>query len=190
MRMSNFTQKAILHTFGSMLERMPFDKITVSALVKECGVSHNTFYYHYQDIYQLLDVWLREALTRYLQPNPETNWQENTKALLHACQEMPKTVYHIFNSISRDRLERFVFASTNDVFYQYVESQAEGKDVSQEQMQHVANVCRFSFFGYFLKFLWDNMEDDIDKSVDTLSDLFTGLVKQVIEHSDNEAKLS
>ena len=103
---------------------------------------------------------------------------------------MPKTVYHIFNSISRDRLERFVFASTNDVFYQFVQRQAEGREISPQQLEHVANVCRFSFFGYFLKFLWDNMDDDIDKSVDSLSDLFTGLVKQVIEHLENEEKLS
>ena len=60
--MALLTQKAILSTFEEMLEEMPFDKITVSALVRRCGVSSNTFYYHYQDIYDLLDVWMSTRL--------------------------------------------------------------------------------------------------------------------------------
>ena len=38
-----------------MLAEMPFYKITVSALVKRAGISPNTFYYHYEDIYDLLE---------------------------------------------------------------------------------------------------------------------------------------
>ena len=60
--MALLTQKAILMTFEEMLEEMPFDKITVSALVRRCGVSSNTFYYHYQDIYDFLDVWMSTRL--------------------------------------------------------------------------------------------------------------------------------
>lgn len=52
--MALLTQKAILSTFEEMLYEMPFDKISVTALVKRCGVSSNTFYYHYQDIFMLL----------------------------------------------------------------------------------------------------------------------------------------
>ena len=51
--MALYTQKAILRAFGEMLEEMPFDKITVTALVKRCDISSNTFYYHYRDIYDL-----------------------------------------------------------------------------------------------------------------------------------------
>ena len=53
-QMTKFTEKAILDTFDNMLARMPFKKITVSAIVAECGISSNTFYYHFNDIYNLL----------------------------------------------------------------------------------------------------------------------------------------
>ena len=54
--MALYTKKLIMSTFQEMLEELSFDKITVSALVKRAGISPNTFYYHYQDIYALLDV--------------------------------------------------------------------------------------------------------------------------------------
>ena len=53
--MAKLTEKAILQTFDDMIHEMPFEKITVSALVARCGISSNTFYYHYQDIYALVE---------------------------------------------------------------------------------------------------------------------------------------
>ena len=58
------TNRLIMSAFQEMLVEMPFDRITVSALVKRAGVSSNTFYYHYRDIYELLDVWFRTTLSR------------------------------------------------------------------------------------------------------------------------------
>ena len=60
--MALYTKKLIMTTFQEMLAEMPFDKITVSALVKRAGVSPNTFYYHYQDIYALLDDWFQKQV--------------------------------------------------------------------------------------------------------------------------------
>ena len=52
--MASFTQQALRHTLLVLLERQPLDKITVKMLVDACGVSRNTFYYHYDDIPSLL----------------------------------------------------------------------------------------------------------------------------------------
>lgn len=180
--MSSFTSKAILQTFQEMLETTPFDKITVSAITKACGLSKNTFYYHYKDIYELLDVWLNEGLGRYMH-EWEGGWEENAKALLHHCKQNSRIIYHIYNSLSRDRLERYVFTSTNDVFFQYVHQQAEGRDIPEDRLQDISNFCRYAFIGFFMKFLWNNMADDIDSMVDTLSDLFFGFVTQAIGSS-------
>lgn len=40
--MALYTKKRILTTFQAMLEELPFDKITVAALVKQAGISPNT----------------------------------------------------------------------------------------------------------------------------------------------------
>ena len=81
--MALLTQKAILSTFEEMLEEMPFDKITVSALVRRCGVSSNTFYYHYQDIYDLLDVWMSTRLGMLKKSVPESKgWKEEVRVFL------------------------------------------------------------------------------------------------------------
>ena len=102
--MQQFTENAIMEHFEQMLREMPFDKITVTALARHCEISPNTFYYHFSDIYDLLDHWLVRMLEPYVKSS-EQQWQASVKQLLHRLKKEKKLVYHLFNSISRDRLE-------------------------------------------------------------------------------------
>ena len=110
--MALYTKKLIMTAFAEMLEELPFDKITVAALVKRAGVSPNTFYYHYEDIYALLDAWFRQVVEFYAPADSFLEWKSATKAVLHRCKDHPKVVYHIFDGLSRDRLERYIFSLT------------------------------------------------------------------------------
>ena len=60
--MSELTKRAIQESFKKLLSNQPLDKITVKNITDDCGVNRNTFYYHYSDIYQLLEeIFLTEA---------------------------------------------------------------------------------------------------------------------------------
>ena len=37
------------------IENKPLTRITVSNLVRRCDINRNTFYYHFQDVYALLE---------------------------------------------------------------------------------------------------------------------------------------
>lgn len=171
-----------METFGEMLEAMPFDKITVSALVKKCEISSNTFYYHYQDIYALLDRWLQLKLSPYVSGRPPyEDWKTATKAALHSCRDHAAVTYHLFDSLSRDRLEHYIFSATTDFIYLQVCRHApEGRAVPEEKLREIADFCRFAFVGFFLKFIWNRMEDDVDSAVDHLGRLFDGFVAQAL----------
>lgn len=175
--MAQYTQRAIIETFEKMLTEMPFDKITVSALVRRCEISSNTFYYHYRDIYDLLDVWLRGELSVYADGKPPyDDWRLATKDFLRDCVEHSTVIYHIFNSISRDRMERFVFTLGEDVFYRYVCQRAAAYEVPEARLREMADVCRYSFAGLFLRFLWGRMKEDIDSLVNGYGEVLDGLV--------------
>lgn len=178
--MANYTQKAILNVFEEMLNQMPFDKITVSALVAKCEISSNTFYYHYRDIYDLLETWL---LTKKNQLAGETcpaeKWPDRIKRLLHKMQDHPKLVYHIWHSLSRERLERFVFHSVETFFYEDVKKQCRNTGIPDETIRDISNFLCYSFLGFVLKFLWEKMEPDVDVSVDRLSSIFSDVIDDV-----------
>lgn len=171
--MAQYTKKAILHTFQQMLERTPFDKITVSAIVAKCEISSNTFYYHFRDIYDLLDSWLLIKKESYLASiSAESSWQEIAKALLLELKAHADLVYHLFNSLSRERLERSVFESTDDTFYRLVCRETAQAAVPEAELRAVAEYSSYAFLGFLLKFLWNGMNGNIDAGIDKIGSIF------------------
>ena len=43
-------KEMIAETYARMIRQGDIDKITVKALIEECHISRQTFYYHFQDI--------------------------------------------------------------------------------------------------------------------------------------------
>ena len=61
--MSVLTKKALLIAFGELLEEKPFNKITITDITARCGLNRMTFYYHFDNIYELM-IWGLEAQMR------------------------------------------------------------------------------------------------------------------------------
>ena len=179
--MALYTKKLIMATFREMLSESPFDKITVAALVKRAGISPNTFYYHYQDIYGLLDAWFQEQVESFVPNGEPIEWVSTTKAILHRCKEHPQIIYHIFDGLSRDRLERYIFSLTNDPFSRVVRQAAQEYPISEEQCYRIATFCRYAYIGFVMQFFWNHMENDIDESVDKLGVLFDQFLSNAVK---------
>lgn len=55
-------RKRILDAFWALLSQMPFEEITVSALIRRANVSPNTLYYHFDGYDEVVQVALDETL--------------------------------------------------------------------------------------------------------------------------------
>lgn len=53
--MATKTKDYIVSAFFKLVETQEFDKITVTDLVEQCGISRQTFYYHFDDIEKMLE---------------------------------------------------------------------------------------------------------------------------------------
>lgn len=64
MSANQVTKDAISSTLENLLLTKPFAKITVKDITDTCGISRNTFYYHFKDKYELMHWILNEDLAR------------------------------------------------------------------------------------------------------------------------------
>lgn len=68
---SQNTKKMLANTLISLMKKKPLSKISISEIVKECQINRKTFYYHFEDIYDLLEWHLEQevtALTNSMKP--------------------------------------------------------------------------------------------------------------------------
>ena len=165
--MARFTEQTILQFFQEMLIEMPFDQIKVSTLTRRCEISPNTFYYHYRDIHDLLDAWLRERVDQELDAIPKSfSWTERLRSILNICKANEKIIFHISDSNARSQLERYVYETSREHVLNAVDERLGDVHISNARRQEIGDSFQVVFLGFFIRFLWSRMEDDIDSSVD------------------------
>lgn len=185
--MAKLTQKAILTTFEAMLREMPFHKITVSALVDRCCISSNTFYYHYRDIYALLDAWLETKQALYpLEDCVWEDWKDQFKRLLRGVQANPDIVNHIYDSIPRQRLRQYVLGTLETATWHLIALKTQDK-IGPDQQKMLAGVLCYTMTGFLVKFIAGGMQGSIDETFDPilnfLGDSMEAYVRQEMEKS-------
>lgn len=191
--MTKYTKQAILGMFETMLREMYFDKITVSALVKRCEISPNTFYYHYHDIYDLLNAWMAEKKEKYLEPESSNEAaKENLKVIFHRAKEEAGLVEHLFYSSSGEQVQRYIVDSfehmIDAILQQELQNDPAYRQISKQTREMVVNVCCYSLVGLLIKWLWGKTEGDIDEVLDRLFIFLDESVRRYIEENEHEPR--
>ncbi|MGN0492365.1 MAG: TetR/AcrR family transcriptional regulator C-terminal domain-containing protein [Acutalibacteraceae bacterium] len=119
------TKKKLSAALKQAMKKKPFQKITVSELIKTCGINRNTFYYHFEDIYALLKWTLEyEAIEIVKSHNLIT---DNTEAISFVLDYVEKNDYILncaYDSIGREELKRFFSADFTEIVTSFI-NQAE-----------------------------------------------------------------
>lgn len=86
--MSQVTKRALAASLIKLLSQKPLDKVTVKDIIEDCGVNRQTFYYHFKDIYDLVDWIFLEMASEFLE-GKETydTWQQGFTQILYGVLE-------------------------------------------------------------------------------------------------------
>lgn len=78
------TKQALADAFKRLLSQRSMDKITVKDIVEECGVNRQTFYYHFHDIYALLEWIFQDTADSLLAESRDYgDWSAGVESLLN-----------------------------------------------------------------------------------------------------------
>ena len=80
--MSQVTKRALEASLKHLLLQKPLNKITINDIAEDCGINRMTFYYHFKDIYDLVEwcceedagVELRQIEARQQSPDHPILW--------------------------------------------------------------------------------------------------------------------
>lgn len=100
--MSSSTKEALGNALKKMMAIKPIDKITIKDLVEICGVNRQTFYYHFDDVYDLLEWVFEEDANRVLPSDIKyENWREDVTVFFTYLAENSSFALNVYNSNSR-----------------------------------------------------------------------------------------
>ena len=104
------TKRALEQALKSVLKTKNLKKVTIQDIADECGINRNTFYYHFKDIYDLVE-WIciedgKKALSQYRQYD---NWENGTIGLLNMMLETRHSWKMYIETWDVSALNRFFF---------------------------------------------------------------------------------
>ena len=165
-----------------MLQK-PLDKITIRDLTEDCGISRMAFYYHFKDIYDLVEWSCLEDAPRALAGKKTYDtWSEGLVQIFDAVYENKPFILNAYRCISRDQIESFLFHLTSDLLMNVVEEKAEGTSISEEDRRFIADFYKYSFVGLMLDWIKQGMKDDYVDLAHKISITIHGSLTHSIEN--------
>lgn len=115
------TEELIINTFLELVEEKPLDKITIQDIADQCGINRNTFYYHFDDIYSLIETIFSNHLKKIEQMFEDgASWSECSEIALKFLIENRRAIRHIAFSMSRSQLDHYLFVVFKKIFTEYL----------------------------------------------------------------------
>ncbi len=180
--MSEITKRAFASSLKKMLAKRPLEKIRVIDITEDCGVNRQTFYYHFKDIYDLLEwVYTNEATKALGGKKTYETWQQGFKQIFQYILNNKEFVLSTFNSVSREYLERYLYNEVYLLLIGVVEEKAKGIPVLEKVKSFLADFYKYAFVGIVLDWIRTGMKEEADEIIERLNKLICGNMEEALE---------
>lgn len=175
--MSQVTKRALEQSLKNLLLKKPLTKITVGDITDDCGINRMTFYYHFKDIYDLVEWSCLEDAKRALdEKKTYDTWQQGLLQIFKAVQENKPFILNVYRCVHREQVEKYLQPLVDQLLLNVINEEAAGITVRDEDKQFIAQVYSYILIGLMLDWIKDDMREDPQQIVEKLSKLIKGSV--------------
>lgn len=173
--MSQTTKRALEASLKNLLLQKPFEKITIADIAEDCGISRMTFYYHFKDIYDLVEWACVEDSSKVLQGKKTYDtWQQGFLHIFELVKENKPFIMNVYRCVSREQIETYLFKLTYKLLIDVLDEEARNMEISEENKAFIANYYKYAFVGLMLDWIRGDMKQDPAKIVSNVSLLMQG----------------
>ena len=173
--MAQTTKRALEASLKKLLLRKPLNKITINDITEDCGVNRMTFYYHFKDIYDLVDWILVEDATEALEGHQDfETWSDAFRDMLEKVQANRVLVLNVYRSISREQVEQYLYRLLDPILKDFADSECHDITVQDADKQFVVDFYKYALVGMTLEWIRRDMKNDPKQMVERVSTMIHG----------------
>ena len=183
--MSQTTKRALAASLKKLLAQKPLSKITIADITEDCGINRMTFYYHFQDIYDLIDWICQEEGGRALQGRKDyATWQEGFTALCRTVVENRAFIEGVYHSVQREQIETYLYRMVYGLLIRVVEELSGPYSISREDQEYITNFYKYAFVGVMLDWVRRGMREPPEAVVGRVSRMTRGQLLSDIQNME------
>ena len=173
---SNTTKIAIAYALKELVQEKALNKITIQDIADKCGINRQTFYYHFQDIIDLVRWILISDAEKLVKGNKTYDtWQKGYLA----CFETIK------NHAPREYITDYLYSITLELLTNVVEEKIKELKlrVRDEDKFFVANFFKYSLVGLVLDWIDKGMDMEPVEIVNKLDSIIHGTMEKALTNA-------
>uniref|UniRef100_UPI003FF0E4FE TetR-like C-terminal domain-containing protein n=1 Tax=Roseburia sp. TaxID=2049040 RepID=UPI003FF0E4FE len=179
--MSQITKRALEQSLKNLLLKKPLTKITINDITEDCGINRMTFYYHFKDIYDLVE-WscLEDARKALEEKKTYDTWQQGFLQIFEAVLENKPFIMNVYRCVHREQVEKYLKPLVDNLLLGVINEEAEGITVREEDREFIAQVYSYIFVGLMLDWIKDDMKENPEDIVERLAVLIKGSIPKAL----------
>ena len=179
--MSQITKRALEQSLKNLLLKKPLTKITINDIAEDCGINRMTFYYHFKDIYDLVDWILVEDAAKALEGRQSfETWTEAFLDILHQIQENKVLVLNVYRSVGREQVEQYLYKMLDPMLKDFADRECRDITVQDDDKQFVVDFYKYALVGVVLEWVRRDMKTDPAVIVERMGRMLQGDMRRAL----------
>ena len=181
------TKEAIIECTLKFAEQKPINKITVKDIVDSLGITRNTFYYHFHDIYHVLTCYVDEQMNSIIS-NKDVDPETAIFKFFDLSARYKKVWLNIYKSLGHERTSFYMTNKIHDMMIMTISSKFDIDLISDIDLEIICAFYEEALFGIFIRWMKSGKfqdEESVKESLERIKVLFDGQIELLIEKSLN-----
>lgn len=179
---STITKRAIADSLKELTREKPFDKISVKDISKKCGINRQTFYYHFEDKFMLLEwIYANDLLEENMQSVDFDNWPEKMEYVL-TIMKNDKNFYINTITHTESYIQTFLINQAQTIFEQAIDILDEQGNVNSVQRNFISRFFAYGICGIVIEWVIRGMQEEPSFVTDNMRKLLTSCAKAAYIH--------
>jgi probable dihydroxyacetone kinase regulator len=157
---SLITKKAIAEGIKELTKKKSFDKITVSDITEICGLNRQTFYYHFQDKFELVNwIYYNELISIVVD---DLTYENCIKKVLQMLTKMKAEDFFYVNTLKasvKNEFEEYLFKLVSELFCDIISRIAKNAEMEEEEIRFIAEFYAFGMTGTITSWALHGMKE-------------------------------
>lgn len=187
----NYTKNLIKQEFIKLLNKKSLHNITVTEIAKQCKIERKTFYYHYENLPQLVKEIFDEELEDVIKEFNETlSWEESFISAEKFILDNKKVVKHMYESDYKIELEKYIFSISGEIMRKYVRRVAKDTKAQEIDIKLIAYFYQCALSSSLVEWVATDMKTDPKLVTRRLGELMDGNILEFLKRSEKLEKLT
>lgn len=179
--MSQVTKRALEQSLKNLLLQKPLTKITISDITTDCGINRMTFYYHFKDIYDLVEwVCLEDAKQALENRAGCDTWQQGYLQIFETVRDNKPFVMNVYRCVHQEQVEKYLDPQVDRLVLEIINSEMGDAVLREEDKEFIARVYSHVFIGVMLDWIKDDMREEPQRIVERIGILMKGSMAEAI----------